>query len=268
MRNKIRGIKSFHHGPSKDDDPKSLNQHRTEEDLDKKLSADYATQSERGMSDAEYRKYFAEGSIHNSNLPEVDLGTVPNKDSDGEKSTYTKVLDGVNTGLTLGGMTPGYGLASDAANFLFSGARTLSNAVSDTANGLSSGNFNYNKTKSAAADTVWAAAGAVPAAGIGFSGGRLTAKGIAASKNAFMASGKANKAYRTLDQIHHLKMYQPVKASKIINKYMPDSESTENASLQSNTISKPTTRYDTINPNMFRPKVNKIINQQTIKKTT
>ena len=59
MRNKIRGIQGFHHGPSKDD-PKSLNQHRSEEDLDKKLTANYATQSERGMSDAEYSKYFSE----------------------------------------------------------------------------------------------------------------------------------------------------------------------------------------------------------------
>ena len=259
MRNKIRGIQSFHHGPSKDDDPKSLNQHRSEEDLDKKLSADYATQSERGMSDAEYRKYFAEGSIHNSNLPEVDVGVANNTS---EKSTYTKVLDGVNTGLTLGGMTPGYGLASDAANFLFSGARTLSNAVSDTANGLSSGSFNYNKTKSAAVDTAWAAAGAVPAAGIGFSGGRLTAKGIKASKNAFMASGKANKFYQGLDKIHHLKMYQPTKASKIINKYMPDSP---NVNASNSEVTK---EFDTINPTMFRPNVNKILNQQTIKKTT
>ena len=259
MRNKIRGIQSFHHGPSKDDDPKSLNQHRSEEDLDKKLSADYATQSERGMSDAEYRKYFAEGSIHNSNLPEVDVGVANNTS---EKSTYTKVLDGVNTGLTLGGMTPGYGLASDAANFLFSGARTLSNAVSDTANGLSSGSFNYNKTKSAAADTAWAAAGAVPAAGIGFSGGRLTAQGIKASKNAFMASGKANKFYQGLDKIHHLKMYQPTKAGKIINKYMPDSP---NVNASNSEVTK---EFDTINPTMFRPNVNKILNQQTIKKTT
>ena len=29
MRNKIRGIKGFHHGPSKDDNPKSLNQYRS-----------------------------------------------------------------------------------------------------------------------------------------------------------------------------------------------------------------------------------------------
>ena len=146
MRNKIRGIQGFHHGPSKDD-PKSLNQHRSEEDLDKKLTADYATQSERGMSDAEYSKHFSEGSIHNSNLPEVDLGTVPNnnKDSNGEKSTYSKVLDGVNTSLTVGGMVPAIGAVADAGNFLFSGARTLANAVSDTASGFSTGNFNYDK---------------------------------------------------------------------------------------------------------------------------
>jgi hypothetical protein len=264
MRNKIRGIQGFYHGPSKDDDPKSLNQHRSEEDLDKKLTADYATQSERGMSDAEYSKYFSEGSIHNSNLPEVDLGTVPsnNKDSNGEKSTYTKVLDGVNTGLTLGGMTPGYGLAADAANFLFSGARTLANAVSDTASGLSTGNFNYDKTKSAAIDTTWAATGAVPIGGIAASGGRLTAKGIKASKNAFMTSGKANKFYQGLDKIHHMKMYQPVKGSKIINKYTPDSPSVNASSSEVNK------EFDTINPATFRPKINKILNKPTINKTT
>jgi|TARA_R110000803_G_scaffold94273_1_gene161849 hypothetical protein len=249
MRNKIRGIQGFHHGPSKDDDPKSLNQHRSEEDLDKKLTADYATQSERGMSDAEYSKYFSEGSIHNSNLPEVDLGTVPNnnKDNNGEKSTYSKVLDGVNTSLTVGGMVPAIGAVADAGNFLFSGARTLANAVSDTASGFSTGNFNYDKTLSAAGDTAWAAAGAVPAVGIAASGGRLTSQALKAA-NAF----KASKTASTLNKIHHLKMYQPTKAAKIFNKYKPDSPSMENTSLQNDSRIPPNQQYDTINPSFYQ----------------
>ena len=37
---------------------------------------EYTTKSESGMSDAEYAKYFGEGSIHRPNLDNVDLGVV------------------------------------------------------------------------------------------------------------------------------------------------------------------------------------------------
>ena len=48
----------------------------------------YTTESNSGMSDAEYAKYFNEGSIHRPNLEEVDLGVVNANKKIGEGALF------------------------------------------------------------------------------------------------------------------------------------------------------------------------------------
>ena len=57
-------IRNFATSPLRKEEPKN-------ED-----NAEYTTKSDSGMSNAEYAKYFNEGSIHRPNLKEVDLGVV------------------------------------------------------------------------------------------------------------------------------------------------------------------------------------------------
>jgi len=49
---------------------------------------EYTTKSDSGMSDAEYAKYFGEGSIHRPNLDEVDLGAVKSNKKVGETALF------------------------------------------------------------------------------------------------------------------------------------------------------------------------------------
>ena len=49
---------------------------RQEEDPKNQDDLQYTSKKDSGMSDAEYAKYFSEGSIHRPNLEEVDLGVV------------------------------------------------------------------------------------------------------------------------------------------------------------------------------------------------
>jgi len=49
---------------------------RKEENPKNEDNLQYTSKKESGMSDAEYAKYFGEGSIHRPNLEEVDLGVV------------------------------------------------------------------------------------------------------------------------------------------------------------------------------------------------
>lgn len=65
-------IRNFAISPLKKEEPKN------EDNLD------YTTKSESGMSDAEYAKYFGEGSIHRPNLDEIDLGVVKSNKKIGE----------------------------------------------------------------------------------------------------------------------------------------------------------------------------------------
>ena len=67
-------IKNFAMSPFKKEEPKN------EDNLE------YTTKSESKMSDAEYAKYFGEGSIHRPNLDQVDLGVVKANKKIGESS--------------------------------------------------------------------------------------------------------------------------------------------------------------------------------------
>lgn len=67
-------IRNFAMSPFKKEEPKN------EDNLE------YTTKSESGMSDAEYAKYFGEGSIHRPNLDQVDLGVVKANKKIGESS--------------------------------------------------------------------------------------------------------------------------------------------------------------------------------------
>ena len=67
-------IRNFAMSPFKKEEPKN------EDNLE------YTTRKDSGMSDAEYAKYFSEGSIHRPNLDEVDLGVVKANKKIGESS--------------------------------------------------------------------------------------------------------------------------------------------------------------------------------------
>lgn len=67
-------IRNFAMSPFKKEEPKN------EDNLE------YTTKSESEMSDAEYAKYFGEGSIHRPNLDQVDLGVVKANKKIGESS--------------------------------------------------------------------------------------------------------------------------------------------------------------------------------------
>lgn len=56
---------------------------RKKEEPKPKNDLEYTSKKDSGMSDAEYAKYFSEGSIHRPNLEEVDLGSVKNKSKEG-----------------------------------------------------------------------------------------------------------------------------------------------------------------------------------------
>ena len=59
---------------------------RKEEESKNQDDVKYTTRKDSGMSDAEYAKYFSEGSIHRPNLEEVDLGVVRANKKIGESS--------------------------------------------------------------------------------------------------------------------------------------------------------------------------------------
>jgi len=59
---------------------------RKEEEPKNQDDLKYTTRKDSGMSDAEYAKYFSEGSIHRPNLDEVDLGVVKANKKIGESS--------------------------------------------------------------------------------------------------------------------------------------------------------------------------------------
>lgn len=59
---------------------------RKEEDTKNQDDLQYTNKQDSGMSDAEYTKYFGEGSIHRPNLEEVDLGVVRANKKIGESS--------------------------------------------------------------------------------------------------------------------------------------------------------------------------------------
>jgi hypothetical protein len=59
---------------------------RKEEESKNQDDLKYTTKKDSGISDAEYAKYFSEGSIHRPNLDEVDLGVVKANKKIGESS--------------------------------------------------------------------------------------------------------------------------------------------------------------------------------------
>jgi len=59
---------------------------RKEEESKNQDDLKYTTKKDSGISDAEYAKYFGEGSIHRPNLDEVDLGVVKANKKIGESS--------------------------------------------------------------------------------------------------------------------------------------------------------------------------------------
>jgi len=59
---------------------------RKEEEPKNQNDLKYTTKKDSGISDAEYAKYFGEGSIHRPNLDEVDLGVVKANKKIGESS--------------------------------------------------------------------------------------------------------------------------------------------------------------------------------------
>ena len=191
---------------------------RKEEEPKNQDNLQYTTRKDSGMSDAEYAKYFGEGSIHRPNLDEVNLGVVnkknPNsKKTSEEKSGYTKSLDAISDTLTLAGMAPGYGAVADAANLIFATGRTLSNVVGDTYKGATSGDFDYGKTLSSLKDMGWATAGIIPIAGQLASGAKLGNKVVKSAK-----AVRDSKALDVIDKIHHSKLYHPTKTAKVLKK--------------------------------------------------
>ena len=119
----------------------------------------------------EYERLYNEGSIQGVSvneegdyrpmvaLNEVDLGDVQ------KKRKPSDTLDYISDGLTLGGMSPGYGAVADAVNLIFATGRTVGNAIGDTYHGLTRGDFDYGLTGRSAKDMGLAAAGLVPVAG-------------------------------------------------------------------------------------------------------
>lgn len=71
--------KFMNNSPFKKEEPKK-EEPKNEDNLE------YTTKSKSGMSDAEYAKYFGEGSIHTHNLDPVDLGIIKANKKIGESS--------------------------------------------------------------------------------------------------------------------------------------------------------------------------------------
>ena len=177
----------------------------------------------------EYERLYNEGSIQGVSvneegdyrpmvaLNEVDLGDVQ------KKRKPSDTLDYISDGLTLGGMSPGYGAVADAVNLIFATGRTVGNAIGDTYHGLTRGDFDYGLTGRSAKDMGLAAAGLVPVAGQVASSAKLGSRFMKGAQRL-----QKSKALDLIDKIHHMKIYQPVKATKVayknIKKNLPEEE--------------------------------------------
>ncbi len=164
----------------------------------------------------EYERLYNEGSIQGVSVDEegnyrplIPLDEVVLDDVYKNRKP-SDTLDYLSDGMTLGGMSPGYGIIADAANLIFATGRTIGNAVGDTYHGLKRGDFDYGLTGRSAKDMFFAGTGLVPLAGQAASsiklGNRLrkAAEGLQKSKTLDL-----------IDKIHHMKIYQPAKATKV-----------------------------------------------------
>ena len=95
-----------------------------------------------------------------------------------EKSTWSKVLDGIQDTASVAGLVPAYGNVVDVPNAILSGIRTTTNAIGDTAKGLSTGKFDYSNTKEHALNTALNTTAILPVAGQMATGGRLGVKAM------------------------------------------------------------------------------------------
>jgi len=167
----------------------------------------------------EYERLYNEGSITGVTtdgkdnyrpivaLDEVDLGTV------NKKRTPSKTLDYISDGLTLAGMSPGYGAIADAGNLFFATGRTIGNAIGDTYQGLTKGDFDYGLTGRSAKDVGFAAAGLIPITGQVASSSKLGSR-IMKGAQRFQKS----KGLDLINKIHHHNLYYPTKTGKVVYK--------------------------------------------------
>jgi len=177
----------------------------------------------------EYERLYNEGSITGVTtdgkgnyrpivaLDEVDLGTVS------KKRNPSKKLDYISDGLTLAGMSPGYGALADAGNLIFATGRTVGNAIGDTYQGLKTGDFDYGLTGRSAKDIGWAAAGLIPITGQLSSSSKIGSRLMKGAQR-FQKS----KGLDIINKIHHSKLYYPTKTGKVayknIEKNLPKEE--------------------------------------------
>ena len=167
----------------------------------------------------EYERLYNEGSITGVTtdgkgnyrpivaLDEVDLGTVS------KKRNPSKKLDYISDGLTLAGMSPGYGALADAGNLIFATGRTVGNAIGDTYQGLKTGDFDYGLTGRSAKDIGWAAAGLIPITGQLSSSSKIGSRLMKGAQR-FQKS----KGLDIINKIHHSKLYYPTKTGKVAYK--------------------------------------------------
>ncbi len=167
----------------------------------------------------EYERLYNEGSIQGVSVDEegnyrplIPLDEVV-LDDVYKKRKPSDALDYLSDGMTLGGMSPGYGAVADAANLIFATGRTIGNAVGDTYHGLKTGNFDYGLTGRSAWDMGFAASGLVPLAGQAASSIKLGNRFRKAAQGL-----QKSKALGLIDKIHHMKAYHPTKTGKIVYK--------------------------------------------------
>ena len=96
----------------------------------------------------------------------------------GEKSNWSKGLDALQDTASVAGLVPAYGNVVDIPNALLSGFRTATNAVGDTARGLTGGGWDYSRTKEHALNTALNTTAILPVAGQMATGGRLGVKAM------------------------------------------------------------------------------------------
>ena len=96
----------------------------------------------------------------------------------GEKSNWSKGLDALQDSASVAGLVPAAGALVDVPNAILSGFRTATNAVGDTARGLTGGGWDYSRTKEHALNTALNTTAILPVAGQMATGGRLGVKAM------------------------------------------------------------------------------------------
>jgi len=117
-----------------------------------------------------------------------------------EKSTWSKALDGIQDVASVAGLFPAYGNVVDVPNAILSGIRTTTNAIGDTAKGLSTGKFDYSNTKEHALNTALNTTAILPVAGQMATSGRLGTKAMKFA-NAAKYSAKGVKVAKVVPKV-------------------------------------------------------------------